>query len=548
MARFAIECPKCGSINTAQTGLFAKKTIKCATCNEEIDIKTSRMTSKICPHCGKTFVYDQASGKDKKCPSCGKKLNAVQAATGKYKYEKVNCPQCACSIEVDATCEIYDCPVCNCKINVKKELEKAKLVNNSTVSVIQYEGNNSTFVWKHPIEDFNSGSILNVHESQEAIFFLNGRMLDTFEKGQHILESENLPILRSVHPIPTGGPTPFHAEVYFVNKTVHMGLKWGTDSRVHFIDPVAQVQLDIGACGELNLYVTDARKLLTKLVGTASSLVDRQVLCVEDKSSKSLQGFFRAPMMTVIKSFLASEIVNQQINILAIDQKLGELSNALLKHISPVYEEFGLAVSHFYISNISLPEDNKDFQEMKALMSARYREIEKRRLEATIAAEQRAVELEAKKTELETSRVDAEIREIKAQAEAKEKWMLGKTEAEIMAAKGYTGKDELELERQKAWAEGFGKSGSSGGAGGGSNVGNDMIGMMMSMKMAGMAMDQFDAAMGTNTPSKDATNSTQTTPAEDPIEVLSKLKKMLDAGLIEQAEYDAKKQEILKRM
>ena len=36
--------------------------------------------------------------------------------------------------------------------------------------------------------------------------------------------------------------------------------------------------------------------------------------------------------------------------------------------------------------------------------------------------------------------------------------------------------------------------------------------------------------------------------AEDPVEVLSKLKKMLEAGLIKQAEYDAKKAEILSRM
>jgi len=34
----------------------------------------------------------------------------------------------------------------------------------------------------------------------------------------------------------------------------------------------------------------------------------------------------------------------------------------------------------------------------------------------------------------------------------------------------------------------------------------------------------------------------------DPMEVLGKLKKLLDAGLIEQAEYDAKKAEILSRM
>ena len=42
--------------------------------------------------------------------------------------------------------------------------------------------------------------------------------------------------------------------------------------------------------------------------------------------------------------------------------------------------------------------------------------------------------------------------------------------------------------------------------------------------------------------------STDNTIAEDPIEVLSRLKKLLEAGLIEQAEYDAKKAEILSRM
>ena len=57
-----------------------------------------------------------------------------------------------------------------------------------------------------------------------------------------------------------------------------------------------------------------------------------------------------------------------------------------------------------------------------------------------------------------------------------------------------------------------------------------------------------------NTPSGRFTQKSATpTPAntanaEDPMEVLGKLKKLLDTGLIEQAEYDAKKAEILSRM
>ena len=55
------------------------------------------------------------------------------------------------------------------------------------VSVIKYEGDNNTFVWKHPCEDFNTGTQLIVHESQEAVFFMNGRALDTFGPRRHTL-------------------------------------------------------------------------------------------------------------------------------------------------------------------------------------------------------------------------------------------------------------------------------------------------------------------------------------------------------------------------
>lgn len=35
----------------------------------------------------------------------------------------------------------------------------------STPSVIKYEGDNTTFIWKYPIEDFYTGTQLIVHES-----------------------------------------------------------------------------------------------------------------------------------------------------------------------------------------------------------------------------------------------------------------------------------------------------------------------------------------------------------------------------------------------
>ena len=63
------------------------------------------------------------------------------------------------------------------------------------VDIIKYEGDNSTFVWKHPCEDFNSLTQLIVHESQEAVFFMNGQALDLFGAGRYTLETQNIPKL-----------------------------------------------------------------------------------------------------------------------------------------------------------------------------------------------------------------------------------------------------------------------------------------------------------------------------------------------------------------
>ena len=56
------------------------------------------------------------------------------------------------------------------------------------------------------------------------------------------------------------------------------------------------------------------------------------------------------------------------------------------------------------------------------------------------------------------------------------------------------------------------------------------------------------APSGRFTQKSAAPSSTSDKRLEDPVEALGKLKKMLDEGLIEQAEYDAKKTEILNRM
>lgn len=104
-------------------------------------------------------------------------------------------------------------------------------------SVISYEGDNQTLIWKHPVADFNSGTQLIVHESQEAVFFMNGQALDSFATGRYTLATPNVPLISKLFNRVTGEDSPFHNEVYFINKNEFMAIKWGTDTRMEYMEP-----------------------------------------------------------------------------------------------------------------------------------------------------------------------------------------------------------------------------------------------------------------------------------------------------------------------
>lgn len=103
--------------------------------------------------------------------------------------------------------------------------------------VIKCEGENSVLIYKHPAEDFNTMSQLIVHESEEAVFFSDGQALDSFRAGRYTLETKNIPLISKLRNLVSGGVSPFHTEVYFINLATMMDIPWGTPSQVTVRDP-----------------------------------------------------------------------------------------------------------------------------------------------------------------------------------------------------------------------------------------------------------------------------------------------------------------------
>ena len=485
MSKFVIECPKCRNYAEASTGLFAKRKIQCA-CGNTIDVRTEKLATRKCPKCGNTVIYDQSKGEKALCPVCHEPINttALQLKTVEF-----SCAQCGIQLHASKADPVCVCPVCGCENNVEQRAVTEKIKKDGLASIIKYEGDNETLVWKHPIEDFNFGSQLIVHESQEAIFFRDGQALDLFGAGRYTLQTQQLPLLEKIYKLPTDTEGTFHSEVYFVNLATQMGVKWGTDSKVRLFDPASGLHIEIGASGEFNIRVTDSRKLLLKVVGTTGGLGQEQLLGIGNG-----KGFFRSMVMTQVKSYLAQTIKENTIDILEIDEHLMALSGALRERINAALDEYGLTMPEFYVSRIVTPDDDPNFRRMKEQYAEQYLLVRQegiRKAEAEAAADRKAVEAQtAARMKIIGAQGEAEALKIQKQAEAEAYRMQAEAEAAEMRMKGYT--YQQETSRQ------VGMEAMKNGLGGGANAAGalgDLAGLGVSLGAMGSVIGMTKDAL-----------------------------------------------------
>ncbi|MCR5611821.1 MAG: SPFH domain-containing protein [Clostridiales bacterium] len=419
--------------------------------------------------------------------------------------------------------------------------------------ILKYEGDNETFVWKHPKEGFNCLTQLIVHESQEAVFFMNGQALDLFGPGRYTLETQNIPIIGKLLNRATGDESPFHCEVYFINKTVQMAVKWGTPERIRYIDPDFGIPVELGASGDMNLMVSDSRRLLLRIVGTTSGVAWGEK---GEAFTQSLKNCFRPLIATAVKSNLSKAIKAGEFNILEVDEHLDELSAILKEKIVPGFEEYGITIPQFYLTTVVLPEEDPNFKRLRELhsVSLKQRVIKaaatiktaEAQAEAEITAAQRQIELEKQTTQTEVAKREAERKVISAQAEAEAARQAGFAEAQVMQAQGITKKDYVQAEVQKAFAEGMGNMGANGGGGGGGSAMSEIIGLGVGIQAAGAMSGQIGNIFA-------GMNPQQPQQTEDGMTAfrakLDKIAAMKEAGMLNDEEFaELKKQLIAEAM
>ncbi len=223
---------------------------------------------------------------------------------------------------------------------------------------IKYDGNTNDSQWliyKYPSEEFVLGSQLIVNQGQEALFFEGGKAMDLFGAGTYTLSTANLPIIGKFANLLFGGKTPFSAEVYYINKTVNLNMKWGTATQIPIEDPKYGVILNIGARGQYGITIKNSRVFVSRIIGALPS--------GSEKDSKLIPKYFNGVINAKIKSITAQFMIANKISFLEISQYLFDLSKVFKENLEKDFDRFGIELTNFYCDSIG--PNSTEYQKLR---------------------------------------------------------------------------------------------------------------------------------------------------------------------------------------
>ena len=76
----------------------------------------------------------------------------------------------------------------------------------NTFEVVRYEGEDTRNIlaWRHPNKNMKPGTTLIVNPGQRAVFFSNGRAVESYEEGKHKVDGNNTQFLTGLKSFVSG--------------------------------------------------------------------------------------------------------------------------------------------------------------------------------------------------------------------------------------------------------------------------------------------------------------------------------------------------------
>lgn len=188
-------------------------------------------------------------------------------------------------------------------------------------------------VFKYPDERLNWGDTLIVKENQWAVFFRDGKALDVFQAGRHVLSTADVPILGGI--IKAFAGNVFQANVVFVSRAQFDG-KFGGQGQTQELAPLK-------FNGQYWFKVKDPQIFVNEVCGNQSVFTSEAV-------NDYLRGFFNENLIDTLSGY----------TLRAVYGKLDETSTACKVKLRKDFERIGLEMVDLKFNKIDTDEKFRD--------------------------------------------------------------------------------------------------------------------------------------------------------------------------------------------
>lgn len=331
--------------------------------------------------------------------------------------------------------------------------------------------------WRPAGQDVNStkkensiryGSSLRVKDGEVAVFVYkqdNGTMED-FIVGPYddTIKTANFPVLTSIVGLAFGGASPFQAEVYYINLSGVVQIKFGVPYFDVFDPRFLDYAVPMSVRGTITFNITDYKTFikLHRLINFELEDFKKQV---------------KDAVIKYVKGVVTNIPQDKGIPVLQMERKLLEVNDIVAQYLKPRLEnDFGVNMKAIDIAYIEPDKESEGYQELRKVTAAQQTKTIEMQTEVNLQNLQ------------DTQRINAQNMEETLRIQREEAQRAQKLQSETAFIGAHSINQQTEVLKQAAGSLGQMGSmnmGGSGGDGGGMNPAAMMTGIAMGGAMGG---------------------------------------------------------------